>query len=128
MGLAPGGLMRQQLYEDEYGYDAWDRTQSSRCFVHILNSRQWNAATDKAMPAKPPSSARYVNAGLPWFDYYDEAPAVEGSAILRGLASVLHLGRKKQETPIPENESVSGEHVVVIKKPRSSDEVRQGTF
>ena len=24
MGLAPGGLMRQEIYEDEYGLEAWD--------------------------------------------------------------------------------------------------------
>ena len=24
MGLAPGGLMRQEIYEDEYGFSAWD--------------------------------------------------------------------------------------------------------
>ena len=24
MGLAPGGLMRQEIYEDDYGFDVWD--------------------------------------------------------------------------------------------------------
>ena len=38
MGLAPGGLMRQQIYEDEYGLDAWEPSARSRCFVHIINS------------------------------------------------------------------------------------------
>ena len=26
MGLAPGGLMRQKIYEDDYGFEAWDRS------------------------------------------------------------------------------------------------------
>ena len=38
MGLAPGGLMRQKIYEDPHDFDAWDRSARSRCFVHILNS------------------------------------------------------------------------------------------
>ncbi len=32
MGLAPGGLMRQEIYEDDYGLDAWDTSAASRCF------------------------------------------------------------------------------------------------
>ena len=43
MGLAPGGLMRQEIFEDDYGFDAWDTSVSSRCFVHVLNSIQYLA-------------------------------------------------------------------------------------
>jgi hypothetical protein len=45
MGLAPGGLMRQEITKDAYGLDAWDTTRPLRCFVHILNSQQWHGAT-----------------------------------------------------------------------------------
>ena len=38
MGLAPGGLMRQEIYEDPFGLSAWDKSAKSRCFVHIVNS------------------------------------------------------------------------------------------
>ena len=41
MGLAPGGLMRQEIYEDPYGFDSWDTSVRSRCFVHIVNSVQF---------------------------------------------------------------------------------------
>ena len=30
LGLAPGGLMRQEIYEDEHGIDAWDTSTGSR--------------------------------------------------------------------------------------------------
>src|SRR5262249_23017703 len=33
MGLAPGGRMRQHIYDDEHGLDAWDQEHASRCFV-----------------------------------------------------------------------------------------------
>ena len=72
MGLAPDGLMRQDIYEDEYGFDVWDMENSSRCFVHILNSAQWTAATGGHTPGRQPSSADYAKAGLPWFEYYDD--------------------------------------------------------
>jgi hypothetical protein len=115
MGLAPGGLMRQQLYEDDYGYDAWDRTQSSRCFVHILNSRQWNAATGKPMPTKPPSTTEYAKAGLPWFDYYDdEAKPLAGSKTLAGLDSVAAKGVKLGQNPLPGKEAVMPGKVIAL--------------
>ena len=53
MGLAPGGLMRQEIYADKFGIDAWDQANPSRCFVHILNSEQWQTATGKPPPANP---------------------------------------------------------------------------
>ena len=30
MGLAPGGRMRQEIYDDPYGLDAWDQRASIR--------------------------------------------------------------------------------------------------
>ena len=35
MGLAPGGRMRQEIYEDPYGFEEWDRKTKSRCFVPV---------------------------------------------------------------------------------------------
>ena len=89
MGLAPGGLMRQEIYEDEYGFDAWETSVRSRCFVHILNSVQYLAVCGVAPPTMPPTAAEYTRAGLPWFDYYGgDLTALEGSAKLAGLDSV----------------------------------------
>lgn len=88
MGLAPGGLMRQQIYDDEYGIDAWDQKQGLRCFVHLANSVVYQAITGQNPPHKPPTAKDYTKAGLPWFDYYTDRPAVSGSGILRKLVSV----------------------------------------
>ena len=52
MGLAPGGLMHQEIYEDDYGFDAWDTDHPSRCFVHILNSVQYQSVTGKKPPTR----------------------------------------------------------------------------
>ncbi len=56
MGLAPGGLMRQEIYEDRHGFDAWEKTVNSRCFVHILNSVQFLSVTGEEFPQKPPTT------------------------------------------------------------------------
>lgn len=113
MGLAPGGLMRQEIYEDEYGYDAWDMCQSSRCFVHILNSTQWAIATGKPVPGQPPSTGDYTKAGLPWFDYYgDKLIALSGTKKLAGMDSVAAKGVKLGEKPLVENNAVNPQKIV----------------
>ena len=63
MGLAPGGLMRQEIYEDEYGFDAWDASTRSRCFVHIINSVQLVHLTGCEPPSKPQTAQDYTAAG-----------------------------------------------------------------
>ena len=108
MGLAPGGLMRQEIYEDEYGFDAWDLDASSRCFVHILNSNQWNNVTGKPIPGSPPSAVDYTEAGLPWFEFYDDkSNPLQGSTKLAGLDSVAAKTLKLGEKPMKNNEAVT---------------------
>ena len=113
MGLAPGGRMRQEIYDDPYGLDAWDRKHSRRCFVTIANSAQWMAITGERPPTLPPSAKHYTEAGLPWFEWYGEdAAAIDGARKLKKLASVAQLGKKKGEQPLLGNESVEVTRVV----------------
>ncbi|MCZ0936882.1 MAG: hypothetical protein OXJ54_17105 [Gemmatimonadetes bacterium] len=113
MGLAPGGRMRQEIYDDPYGLDAWDQRHASRCFVTIANSGQWIAMTGEKPPTSPPTAKQYADAGLPWFDYYDgDATAVAGAEKFADLSSVAEIGAKKGETPLPENESLTETRVV----------------
>jgi len=114
MGLAPGGRMRQHIYDDEHGLDAWDQANGSRCFVAIANSLSWRAITGEALPSLPPTARDYAKAKLPWFDYYAESPAVDGASALQNLLSVVGIGKKKRETPLPENESADASVVVPL--------------
>lgn len=108
MGLAPGGLMRQKIYEDDYGIDAWDQSQCTRCFVHILNSQQYVAVTGRRPPTKPPTAQEYTAAGLPWFDYYDQdLTALQQASTLMELDSVEAKRRKKGEPSIGGNDPVT---------------------
>lgn len=107
MGLAPGGRMKQEIYEDPYRLDDWNLEHTSRCFVHICNSETWTGITGQLPPTRPFTAADYTKAGLPWFAYYDaEAKALEGAKKLGKLKSVKTLGDAKREQPLPENESV----------------------
>jgi hypothetical protein len=128
MGLAPGGRMTQEIYQDPFDFADWDLTQSSRCFVHIANSLAWKLITKQAPPNCPPSAADYTRYGLPWFDYYDDSlKAVQGSGVLGKLKSVLGIAKEKRESPLPENEGCDPTKVVKIVK-RAGDQVREGTF
>ncbi len=125
MALSPGGLMRQNIDKDIYGFDAWDTSHSSRCFVHILNSEQWQQATGQPVPGKPPGAAEYTMAGLPWFDYYDDSQKpLPGSSKVAGLHSVAAKGVQQNESPLPDNAPVTPQKVIKLGKKNA--EVKQG--
>lgn len=129
MGLAPGGRMRQEIYVDPFDFADWDRSRSSRCFVHVANSLVWRAIAGDAPPTQPPTAQAYTSAGLPWFDYYAEgAEAIEGSDILKQLKSVIQLGREKRETPVPEEAPIDPEKVIRLGDRRPRRTVREGRF
>ena len=119
--------MKQEIYNDRYGLDVWDQRNSSRCFVTIANSAGWTAITGERPPTEPPTAKEYTEAGLPWFDYYGgDAVAVEGAQKLKGLTSVVEMGKEKGESAAPENESVDVERIIALRK-RGSQKVREMT-
>jgi hypothetical protein len=129
MGLAPGGRMRQEIYDDPFDFSDWDTERASRCFVHLTNSLVWRAITDEAPPTTPYTSREYEKHDIPWFDYYSEgSTALEGSKILAGLKSVLQRGKEKGDVPLPENESVAAAEVVKLRKGLTKEQVREGRF
>lgn len=128
MGLAAGGAMKQEIYDDDFDFADWDHKTSSRCFVHLANSTAWKDITGTTPPHKCPTSKEYKSAGLPWYDYYDDTATVSaGSAILNTLKTVSQLGKEKGEKPLPENAPVNPTHVVKVGK-RRPNEVSDGDF
>ena len=125
MGLAPGGRMRQEIYDDPHGLDVWDQRQASRCFVTLAHAAQWLAITGERPPTVPPTASEYTEAGLPWFEWYGhDASAVAGADTLAALASVHTLGAQKGEGPLPENAAVTMTTVVGLRR-RGSTRVRE---
>ncbi|MCY4121463.1 MAG: hypothetical protein OXG72_11150 [Acidobacteria bacterium] len=128
MGLAPGGLMRQEIYRDEYGFDAWNTSERSRCFVHILNSVQFLQVSGTAPPAMPPTAREYTEAGLPWFEHYGgDLTALDGARKLAGLDSVAAMTLKKGEGVFADNDPVQPAPPTVVGKP-GAVRVREGEF
>lgn len=125
MGLAPGGLMRQKIYEDDYGIDAWDLENGYRCFVHLANSELYQAITGHRPPQKPITARDYTKARLPWFDYYGDGKTLPGAEILSGLVSVAAKIIQKGKTPMSDNKPVWPKHVKMLGK---SHTVKDGDF
>jgi hypothetical protein len=129
MGLAPGGRMRQEIYEDPFKLSDWDLNQKSRCFVHLANSLVWRAITSDQPPSVPFTAKEYNDHGLPWFDYYsDNSTALKGSGKLKELKSVAEMGKEKGDNPLPENKSVEPDNIVKLRKNLKKNQVREGQF
>jgi hypothetical protein len=129
MGLAPGGRMKQEIYDDPQRFADWDTRHVGRCFVHLANAMVWRAITGEDPPTVPPTAAEYNRAGMPWFEYYGaDRAALAGGDALKQIRSVSQLGTSKGDVPLPENEPLEPGHVVGLHAPRRGDEVRSGTF
>ncbi len=129
MGLAPGGRMRQEIYDDTYELKDWDQSHSSRCFVHICNSLVWRSVTQEVPPTTPLTAREYKDHGIPWFEYYaEDAKPVGGSKILDKLKSVAQLGKQKGDVPLPENESIQPDKIVQLRQGLRKGQVREGMF
>jgi hypothetical protein len=120
MGLAAGGRMKQKIYEDRHGIATWDAMNTSRVFVHLVNSHVWRDITGEEAPRSPVSSREYEQAGLPWFDVYDEhVSAVDGAGAFAGVASVAEMDVAKFGSPIGDNGDVDvpAVHSVALQDP-----------
>ena len=125
MGMAAGGRIGQEIYEDPFDLSEWDMNSSSRCFVHLANSEVWHAITGNHPPAKAPTARVYSSHGLPWFKYYSDRKPLAGSNILKKLKSVVQLVTEKGRGSLPENDPVDPGEVVHIEEKQSPDQVRE---
>ena len=125
MGLAPGGRMKQEIYEDPFSLKDWDVAGASRCFVHICNSQVWRQITGDNPPTVPPTAKEYSQAGLPWFEYYaDGAKPIPGAKLLKKLKSVAGF-KKPKGALLPENEAVKTGKVIRLGAHGKTGQVRE---
>jgi hypothetical protein len=122
MGLAPGGRMTQEIYDDPFAFADWDLRHRSRCFLHLANSMAWRQITGAEPPTVPPTAKEYTEHGLPWFDYYAETPAVDGGGTLgKVLKSVGELGKAKGDASVSDDDSVVPTPVLQVGPARRPD-------
>lgn len=107
MSLAAGGRMKQQIFEDPHDFDVWAKKIKQRCFIHLCNSMVWRTLTGEAPPTTPLTANDYTSHGMPWFDYYNDDPALSGTEKLKGVKSVAALQKEGKGKILPENQSVN---------------------
>jgi hypothetical protein len=106
MGLGAGGQVRQKIYPDPYGIEAWDPGNYGQLSVHILNSEQYREVTGRDPPPTPISTRTYTEHGFPWFALYDDSQGdLSAPERLTKIESVQALEAKEgapteQETSI----------------------------
>jgi hypothetical protein len=89
MGLGAGGRMVQEVYADQRPRKDYDPDRSWRVFVHLCSATRWTRITGETPPPSPADRDAYVEAGLPWFDYYDDdAAALAAAEALANLKTV----------------------------------------
>ena len=96
MGVAPGGLIKQCILEDENPASIWEPDHTICFNVQILNSNVFCQVTGMDPPKTPISAATYAVEGLPFFQIYNETSNVEGD--FGELKSVKQIDNNKNES------------------------------
>ena len=97
MGLGAGGMLRQEIYDDERPVTDYQLQPAGRVFVHLCSASQWRSITGEEPPVTPVSARAYTEAGLPWFDYYDADAADLPSS--QALSDVKPVGEWLGDDP-----------------------------
>jgi hypothetical protein len=118
MGLAAGGKMKQKIYPDPYGIDAWDEANSGRAYVHIANSLAYREITGMEPPPTPVSARLYAQYGFPWYDLYDEKMGdIAPPDALQQIKTVKQIDQEKCFAPQQDDAPVGvpGDAVITYK-------------
>ncbi len=126
LGIAAGGKIRQEIVEDYYGAETWDEDYRGKVYIRIVNSVMFKLITGKDAPPSPISAKEYTEAGLPWFDYYDEnVPAVLPSNVLASIKPIAALDRLKgQRADNRDVLRISPEQIRRIRTPSKEEQVK----
>lgn len=128
MGLGAGGKMRQEIYPDDYGRGTWDRDNTGRVFVHIVNSMMYREITGEEPPATPVTAKTYTEHGFPWFELYDEQKGDLKPSDL--LSTVKPISQMDEEHGFSNQQDDSSVDIPTsqVKKIGDSSEVQDGTW
>jgi hypothetical protein len=123
MGLGAGGKIRQKIYPDPYGLDAWNQEKFGSVFVHIINVEQYRELTGKAPPPTSVSAGSYTEHGFPWFELYDEKmDAIGGSEALSRVKTISQQDVATGSKNVQDDATVEVEPTQVRKiKPHPKD-------
>jgi hypothetical protein len=121
MGIAAGGKIRQQIFQDTYGVESWDFNRRRPLKIHMVNSMAYKSITGQDPPPSPVTAEQYQKASIPWFSQYDEtAPSVKGAGTLNKILGIGVIDKRRGMTDSP---PISSIHINpdVIRKIKTPD-------
>ncbi len=98
LAIGAGGSIRQKIYPDPHGREAWDAANAGRAAVMLIEARSFAALTGVEPPPTPIEPATYPAHGLPWFDLYDEEAGTIEPAQDRRLVTIRERDRARGGT------------------------------
>jgi hypothetical protein len=104
MGIAAGGRIQQQIFEDTYGAESWDESAYRDIAIHIVNSEAYHRITGLPTPPSPITADDYARKKIPWYSDYDEpARSVAPVSIFERILSIGRIDKNRgvtgDETP-----------------------------
>lgn len=129
MGIGAGGSMKQKIYEDKHGVEAWNVAVSDRIFVHLANSEQYREITGSEPPPSPITRAEYQKRGYPWFDVWDEGKAtVAESKVLDEVKTVGQMDEQHGFTDQQDDSPMAVSSIKVYQPEDIPGAVRNGQW
>ncbi|MGC4960923.1 hypothetical protein [Gordonia sp. DT101] len=105
MGLGAGGSITQSIAVPIESKENWEIGAQRDATLRIINSTHWETLTGNLPHHAPPTITDYQNHGYPWFEWYDDSLARQGSSNLSELQTIKQIGEKSGEQPLPDNPS-----------------------
>jgi len=99
MGIAAGGRIRQQIFEDTYGAESWDGSAYRDIAIHIVNSEAYHRITGLPAPPSPITADVYARQKIPWYsDYNEPARSVAPVSIFKRILSIGRIDKNRGVT------------------------------
>ena len=107
MGIAAGGKIRQQIFQDTYGVESWDFNRRRPLKIHMVNSMAYKSITGQDPPPSPVTAEQYRKAAIPWFSQYDETtPSVKSAGAFNRIIGVGAIDKRRGVTNSPPISSI----------------------
>jgi len=100
IGLGAGGTVRQRVYADPHGIDAWNPGDRISMEVRLVGAAEFTKLTGEQAPPTPVDAGTYTSHGLPWFELYDDAAAdLAPTSAMEGIRSVDRISGEAPADP-----------------------------
>ena len=104
MGMAPAGRMKQEIYDDPYGLDAWDQSKEREPLIREHHQLPTVAGHHRRAPAHQSADGRAVRrGGAPLVRLLQRTGSGRSHRQVQGCRDRRRAWHSEGQTPLPEN-------------------------